>query len=146
MSCIDGQARVEVPHDATASNLSVDICEMPHLKRPWMAMRLRRRLPFHMSAGAVGRSRTQIAADPTKLSVSNWIGLRVGSIAAVCLCNIGMSAKQGLRWTYGYAIPSFHDERKADKVLHHPSKGAGSRWTMTQVSGHLIVQEHHRYG
>ena len=38
-------------------------------------MRLRRRLPFHMSAGAVGRSRTQMAAVPTKLSVSNWIGL-----------------------------------------------------------------------
>jgi hypothetical protein len=40
-------------------------------------MRLRRRLPFHMSAGAVGRSRTQMAAVPTKLSVSNWIGLHV---------------------------------------------------------------------
>ena len=40
-------------------------------------MRLRRRLPFHMSAGAVGRSRTQMAAVPTKLSVSNWIRLHI---------------------------------------------------------------------
>lgn len=55
-----------------------------HLKRPWTTILLRRRLPFHMSSGAVGRSRTQMAAAPMKLSVSNWIGLHQHHVSVIC--------------------------------------------------------------